>query len=82
MNKAFECSFFLDKPQKPPQSPSCNPEEIPEASHDALFVTDENGKFIMAKSAWERIWRIRHDSVLGKRLKTLDQGEGTRASTG
>ena len=56
MSKAAESSFLLNKPQNSSQGPLCDLEEILEASHDDLFITDGNGKVIMANSENEKIW--------------------------
>lgn len=60
-------SFNLFKPEDPNEKcSSCELEDIMEASHDGLFITDGSGKVLMVNSAWERICGIGRDFVVGK----------------
>ena len=74
MNKANGCSCTLEKSDNPhEQCSSCELEDILEASHDGLFITNGEGKVLMVNSAWERICGIPRDSVLGKYAQNLVQ---------
>lgn len=41
-------------------------EQVLEASHDGIFITDGFGKVLMVNSAWERICGISRDFAVGK----------------
>lgn len=41
-------------------------EQVIEASHDGIFITDGNGKILMVNSAWERICGMSREYVVGK----------------
>ena len=60
---------------------SCELEDILEASHDGLFITDGQGNIEMVNSAWERICGIEREFVLGKNARDLvDQKYYTESS--
>ncbi len=60
---------------------ACELEEIIEASHDGLFISDGSGKAIMVNSAWERICGIPRDFVVGKNAQDLvKEGYYSRSS--
>lgn len=50
---------------------TCELEDILEASHDGLFISDGHGKVLMVNSAWERICGISRDFVVGKNAQDL-----------
>jgi PAS domain S-box-containing protein len=50
---------------------SCELEDILEASHDGLFITDGHGVIVMVNSAWERICGMSREFVLGKSAQDL-----------
>lgn len=65
-------TFSLMKPGVLPEiCSSCELEEILEASHDGLFITDGDGKVLMVNSAWERICGIHRDFAVGKNAQGL-----------
>jgi PAS domain S-box-containing protein len=49
----------------------CGLEDILEASHDGLFITDGLGNVEMVNSAWERICGIGREFVVGKNARDL-----------
>ncbi|HOV78517.1 MAG TPA: sigma 54-interacting transcriptional regulator [Bacillota bacterium] len=50
-------------------------EQVLEASHDGIFITDGFGKVLMVNSAWERICGISREFVVGKYAQDMvDQG--------
>lgn len=50
---------------------SCELEDILEASHDGLFITDGNGNVLMVNGSWERICGIPRDFVVGKNAQDM-----------
>lgn len=52
-------------------SETCELENVLEASHDGLFITDGEGNVLMVNTAWERICGISRDFVLGKNAQDL-----------
>jgi PAS domain S-box-containing protein len=50
---------------------TCELEDILEASHDGLFISDGHGNVLMVNSAWERICGISRDFVVGKNAQDL-----------
>ena len=50
---------------------TCEFEDILEASHDGLFISDGHGNVLMVNSAWERICGISRDFVVGKNAQDL-----------
>ena len=56
------------------QCSSCELQDILEASHDGLFITDGKGKVLMVNSAWERICGIHRDAVVGQYAQELVHG--------
>ncbi|MEN6438255.1 MAG: sigma 54-interacting transcriptional regulator [Syntrophobacter sp.] len=52
-------------------SDSCEIENILEASHDGLFITDGLGNILLVNTAWERICGIPRAFVLGKNAQDL-----------
>jgi len=50
---------------------TCELEDILEASHDGLFITDGEGNVELVNSAWERICGIGREFVLGKNARDL-----------
>ncbi len=59
-----------------PENPcsSCELEDVLEASHDGLFITDGVGNVLMVNSAWERICGIHRDFVVGKDAQEMVGG--------
>ena len=53
------------------QCSTCEMEDILEASHDGLFMSDGQGKILMVNSAWERICGIPRDFVVGKNAQDM-----------
>ena len=53
------------------QCSNCEMEEILEASHDGLFISDGQGSILMVNSAWERICGIPRDFILGKNAEDM-----------
>jgi PAS domain S-box-containing protein len=49
----------------------CELEDIIEASHDGLFITDGQGVILRVNSAWERIAGIQREFAVGKCAKDL-----------
>jgi len=49
----------------------CELQDILEASHDGLFITDGEGNVLMVNSAWERICGISRDFVLGRNAQDM-----------
>lgn len=50
-------------------------EQVLEASHDGIFITDGQGNILRVNSAWERICGISRDFVVGKNAQDMvDQG--------
>jgi len=49
----------------------CELEDILEASHDGLFISDGDGNIVMVNSAWERICGIHRDFVVGKNARDM-----------
>lgn len=50
-------------------------QQVVEASHDGIFITDGQGKILMVNSAWERICGITRDFVVGKNAREMvEQG--------
>ena len=49
----------------------CELEDIVEASHDGLFITDGLGNIEIVNSAWERICGISREFVVGKNAQDL-----------
>ncbi len=50
---------------------TCELEDILEASHDGLFISDGHGNVMMVNRAWERICGISRDFVVGKNAQDL-----------
>jgi PAS domain S-box-containing protein len=73
MGKLCSCSSF--NKAKPgnilEQCPPCELEDVLEASHDGLFITDGDGRVLMVNTAWERICGIHRDFVVGKLAQDL-----------
>ncbi|PKN76779.1 MAG: transcriptional regulator, partial [Deltaproteobacteria bacterium HGW-Deltaproteobacteria-10] len=60
---------------------TCELEEIIEASHDGLFISDGSGRAIMVNSSWERICGIPRDFVVGKNaIDLVNEGYYSRSS--
>jgi PAS domain S-box-containing protein/TyrR family helix-turn-helix protein len=53
------------------QCSTCEMQDIVEASHDGLFMSDGQGKILMVNSAWERICGIHRDFVVGKNAREM-----------
>ena len=72
-NKSNIC--YLNKGGKPQGSSqkcsTCELQDILEASHDGLFITDGHGNVLMVNSAWERICGMQRDFVLGKNASDM-----------
>lgn len=51
-------------------------EQVIEASHDGIFITDGKGDVLMVNSAWERICGMAREYVVGKNAQTdlVDKG--------
>jgi len=49
----------------------CELQDVIEASHDGLFITDGLGNILMVNSAWERICGIPRDFVVGKSVEDM-----------
>jgi PAS domain S-box-containing protein len=49
----------------------CELQDVLEASHDGLFITDGLGNILMVNSAWERICGIPRDFVVGKSVQDM-----------
>jgi PAS domain S-box-containing protein len=49
----------------------CDLEEIIEASHDGLFITDGAGNVLLVNSSWERICGIPRAFVIGKNAQDM-----------
>jgi PAS domain S-box-containing protein len=59
----------------------CELEDIIEASHDGLFITDGQGVILRVNTAWERIAGIHRDFAIGKCARDLvDQKWYTESS--
>ncbi len=69
MGNLYCRSFVQPAPVYPFEA--CELEDILEASHDGLFITDGEGKVLMVNSAWERICGIQRDNVVGKHAQHL-----------
>jgi PAS domain S-box-containing protein len=50
---------------------ACELDDILEASHDGLFITDGDGTVLMVNSAWERICGIKRDFVVGRNAQDM-----------
>jgi len=60
------------KPERPENKcSSCELEDVLEASHDGLFITDGDGNVLMVNSAWERICGIHRGFVIGKTAQDM-----------
>ena len=53
----------------------CELEEIIEASHDGLFITDGSGNILMVNSSWVRICGIPKDFMIGKNAQDMVDNE-------
>jgi PAS domain S-box-containing protein len=53
------------------QCSACEMQDIVEASHDGLFMSDGQGKILMVNSAWERICGIHRDFIVGKNAQDM-----------
>ncbi len=71
-HKNYSFLSTLGKPEGLPNKCfSCELEDILEASHDGLFITDGVGNILMVNSAWERICGIPRDFVVGKNARDM-----------
>lgn len=64
--KSALCSAKKDKNYLFSLCTPCELEDVLEASHDGLFITDGEGNVLLVNSAWERICGIAREYVLGK----------------
>ena len=71
-NKSNTENLTTDKTQASiKQCSTCEMEDILEASHDGLFMSDGHGKILMVNSAWERICGIHRDFIVGKNAQDM-----------
>ncbi len=73
MNDKSKLPYFItDKdPSLTNRCSRCELQDVIEASHDGLFITDGLGNILMVNSAWERICGIPRDFVVGKSVDDM-----------